>query len=50
MDTLIVGIGRPTVLLTGVGDGLIRMSTGAMLERVSETVRDHRTTVRDGPE
>ena len=50
MDTLIVGIGRPTVLLTEGGDGLIRMSTGATSEQTSETVRDHRNAVRDASE
>jgi hypothetical protein len=40
----------PLFLLTAAADLLIRMSTGAIPERPSVTVRDHRITVRDAPE
>jgi hypothetical protein len=43
-------IAAPLFLLTAGGDRLIRMSTGAVPERPSETVCDHRITVRDAPE
>jgi hypothetical protein len=40
----------PLLFLTGTADLLIRMSTGGLSKRSSETVRDHRNAVRDAPE
>ena len=40
----------PLLFLTGTADLLIRMSTGALSKRSSETVRNHRNAVRDAPE
>jgi len=50
IDILILAIGRPCCFQTGTADLLIRMSTGVLAKRSSETVRNHRNAVRDGSE
>src|SRR6266446_8348025 len=40
----------PLLFLTGTADLLIRMSTGVLAKRSSETVRNHRNAVRDASE
>jgi hypothetical protein len=50
IDILIPAIGCPLWFFTGTADLLIRMSTGELPKRSSETVRNHRNAIRDGLE